>query len=72
MNDAQYRHFSENFKMIAHHNSNPDRSYNLTVNRFAFVSDEDFSSFYLGALQNCSATNITKKKENFCLPLLLL
>jgi len=50
MNDEQYRHFSENFKLIAHHNSNPNRSYNLTVNRFAFVSDDDFDGFYLGAL----------------------
>lgn len=57
--------FYTNLKKIIDHNSNPAKTYSMGINKFAFISDEDFLANYLGA-QNCSATaqlTLEKKKN---------
>jgi len=51
----KYEIFYTNLGKIIEHNSNPLKTFTMNINKFAFISDEDFLTNYLGA-QNCSAT----------------
>jgi len=57
---AHFETFKKNVEKIIEHNSNPRKTYTQGVNKFTFMTDEEFEGFYLGASQNCSAT----KKSN--------
>lgn len=51
-----FKHFKESVRKIRDHNLKPNATYTLSIDSpFAFMSDEEFFSNYLGS-QDCSAT----------------
>ena len=55
--------FQVNLEKIIAHNSNPERTWDMGVNKFSDMSDEEFKEYYnisnVHAPQHCSATRPT-------------
>ncbi|CEG46819.1 cathepsin h [Plasmopara halstedii] len=48
--------FEINARSVAEHNSNENKSFDMELNEFADITWDEFQSWYLGAPQQCSAT----------------
>lgn len=49
--------FRQNLALVAEHNAQPDRSWDMGINQFSDMTDEEFSAAILMDPQDCSATS---------------
>lgn len=60
--NSRFDVFRDKVKMIAAHNANPANTWEMGINKFTDVTDEEFMASHLGAAQECSATEHNLKR----------
>lgn len=51
---SRFSTFKKKFRQIKEHNSNPNRSFNMEVNEFSDISEEEFFADFVGGLKHPS------------------